>query len=216
MIFASDLNIKLKTFGWSLSGGMDMDDNKYPDLLVGAYNSGHAVHMRSAPVVHMKASVNFDENSKQIDLEDLKCTLRDRSRVPCVQVSVSLQYTGIGVPKKMGFSLDYNLDAKKENQKRLFLLQEEGKSSRTRTITMLKDREFKETFKVYLLGSKIHDKLTSLDIQMRYSLSDPVTPGLLNPVLGHGDHLATDSLNIQKECGADNICIPNLSIQTKE
>jgi len=216
VIFASDLNIKLKTFGWSMSGGMDMDDNKYPDLLVGAYDSGHAVHMRSAPVVHMKASVNFDENSKQIDLEDLKCTLRDRSRVPCVQVSVSLQYTGIGVPKKMGFSLDYNLDAKKENQKRLFLLQEEGKSSRTRTITMLKDREFKETFKVYLLGSKIHDKLTSLDIQMRYSLSDPITPGLLNPVLGHGDHLATDSLNIQKECGADNICIPNLSIQTKE
>eukprot|EP00092_Neocalanus_flemingeri_P075464 GFUD01093478.1.p1 GENE.GFUD01093478.1~~GFUD01093478.1.p1 ORF type:complete len:1604 (-),score=365.26 GFUD01093478.1:1523-5899(-) len=219
VIFASDLNLNLKTFGWSLSGGMDMDDNKYPDLLVGAYHSGHAVHMRAAPVVHMTASVNFDENSKQIDLEDLKCTLRDRSRVPCVQVSVSLKYTGIGVPNKMDFSLDYNLDAKKEKQKRLFLLQEEGKSSRTRTISMLKDREFKETFKVYLLGSKIHDKLTSLDIQMRYSLSSEAlastTQGLI-PVLGHGDHLATDSLNIQKECGADNICIPNLSIQTKE
>merc|ERR1719295_1427639 len=141
VIFASDLNnLNLKTFGWSLSGGMDMDDNKYPDLLVGAYDSGHAVHMRSAPVVHMTASVNFDENSKQIDLEDLKCQLRDRSRVPCVQVSVSLQYTGIGVPNRMEFSLDYNLDAKKENQKRLFFIQEEGRSSRTRTITMLKDR----------------------------------------------------------------------------
>jgi len=221
VIFASDLNnLNLKTFGWSLSGGMDMDDNKYPDLLVGAYDSGHAVHMRSAPVVHMTASVNFDENSKQIDLEDLKCQLRDRSRVPCVQVSVSLQYTGIGVPNRMEFSLDYNLDAKKENQKRLFFIQEEGRSSRTRTITMLKDREFKETFKVYILGSKIHDKLTSLDIQMRYSLSSQAltstTQGGLIPVLGHGDHLATDSLNIQKECGTDNICIPNLSIQTKE
>ena len=196
-----------------------MDDNKYPDLLVGAYDSGHAVHMRSAPVVHMTASVNFDENSKQIDLEDLKCTLRDKSRVPCVQVTVSLKYTGIGVPNKMEFSLDYNLDAKKENQKRLFFRQEEGKSSRTKTIPMLKDREFKEKFEVYLLGSKIHDKLASLDIQMRYSLSSQAlsstTQGLI-PVLGHGDHLATDSLNIQKECGSDNICIPNLSIQTKE
>jgi len=219
VIFASDLNLDLKTFGWSLSGGLDMDDNKYPDLLVGAYHSGHAVHMRSAPVVHMTASVSFDESSKQIDLDDLKCTLRDRSRVPCVQVSVSLKYTGIGVPNKMDFSLDYNLDAKKEKQKRLFLLQDEGRSSSSRTISMLKDREFKETFKVYLLGSKIHDKLTSLDIQMRYSLSSKAlasTTGGLIPVLGHGDHLATDSLNIQKECGADNICIPNLSIQTKE
>ena len=37
--------------------------------------------MRSAPVAHMTASVNFDVVSKQIDLEDLKCTLRDRTRV---------------------------------------------------------------------------------------------------------------------------------------
>ena len=196
-----------------------MDNNKYPDLLVGAYHSGHVVHMRSAPVVHMAASVSFDESSKQIDLDQLQCTLRDRTRVPCVQVSVSLKYTGIGVPGKMDFSLDYNLDAKKEKQKRLFFLQEEGKSSRSRPIQMLKDREWKETFKVYLPGSKIHDKLTSLDIQMRYSLSSQAlatTTQGLTPVLGHGDNLATDSLNIQKECGSDNICIPNLSIKTRE
>ena len=70
---------------------MDMDNNDYPDLLVGAYDSGneilsqsswreivggnennvswpgHAVYMRSAPVAHMTASVNFDVVSKQID-----------------------------------------------------------------------------------------------------------------------------------------------------
>jgi len=33
-------------------------------------------------------------------------------------------------------------------------------------------------------------------------------------VLGHGEHLATDSINIQKECGSDNICIPEISINT--
>ena len=37
-----------------------MDDNKYPDLLVGAYDSGHVVHMKAAPVAHMKADVSFD------------------------------------------------------------------------------------------------------------------------------------------------------------
>ena len=39
---------------------MDMDGNDYPDLLVGAYDSGHAVHMRTAPVAHVTATVNFD------------------------------------------------------------------------------------------------------------------------------------------------------------
>lgn len=29
----------LTTFGFSLSGGLDMDDNTYPDLVVGAYES---------------------------------------------------------------------------------------------------------------------------------------------------------------------------------
>ena len=194
---------------------MDIDENKYPDLLVGAYESGHAVSMSSAPVAHMTASVSFDVSSKQIDLEDQRCRLRDRSPVPCVQVSVSLSYTGTGVPNKMDFTLDYNLDAKKENQKRMFLLDAEGQSSRSSKISMLKDREWRETFKVYLQGSKIYDKLTSLDIQLRYSSATQAGYGLA-PVLGHGDHVVSDSLNIQKECGADNICIPNLSIQTQQ
>ena len=100
----------------------------------------------------------------------------------------------------------------------MFLLEDEGKSSRTRTISMLKDREWKESFKVYLLESQIYDKLTSLDIQMKYSLDDTVqvvSGSGLTPVLAHGDHLETDSLSIQKECGNDNICIPNLSISTQ-
>lgn len=32
MIEAGDLNTGLSTFGWSLSGGHDMDNNRYPGL----------------------------------------------------------------------------------------------------------------------------------------------------------------------------------------
>ena len=47
----------LRTFGWSLSGGMDLDGNEYPDLLVGAYESAKAVYLKSSPVVHLKSEV---------------------------------------------------------------------------------------------------------------------------------------------------------------
>ncbi len=50
----------LRTFGWSLSAGMDLDRNEYPDLLVGAYDSASAVYLRSAPVVHVDAEVRLD------------------------------------------------------------------------------------------------------------------------------------------------------------
>ena len=39
IVLASELSKNLNTFGFSLAGGLDIDDNKYPDLVVGAYES---------------------------------------------------------------------------------------------------------------------------------------------------------------------------------
>ena len=38
-IYAAELGVAVSTFGWSLSGGLDMDNNYYPDILVGAYEA---------------------------------------------------------------------------------------------------------------------------------------------------------------------------------
>ena len=54
---ASDIDTSISTFGWSLSAGMDLDENEYPDLLIGAYESANAVYLRSAPVVHLDSKV---------------------------------------------------------------------------------------------------------------------------------------------------------------
>ena len=58
------------------------------------------------------------------------------------------------------------LDAKKEQRKRMFFMAEEGRSRRKKTITMLKGREFRESFTVYLSPAGVKDKLTSLDVQV--------------------------------------------------
>ena len=38
----------------------------------------------------------------------------------------------------------------------------------------------------------------------------------LLPVLGHDDKMATDTMSIQKNCGQDNICVPNLMVQASQ
>lgn len=39
VITAESLPVLMKTFGYALSGGVDLDANGYPDLLVGAYEN---------------------------------------------------------------------------------------------------------------------------------------------------------------------------------
>ena len=63
-ILGKDVDSGIRTFGWSLSGGMDLDGNKYPDVLVGAYESSNAVYIRSAPVVHLDSKVHDRNTSK--------------------------------------------------------------------------------------------------------------------------------------------------------
>ena len=56
-VSAADLVIPLQAFGYSISGGIDMDSNGYPDLLVGAYASDSAVVLWSRPVVDVTVTI---------------------------------------------------------------------------------------------------------------------------------------------------------------
>lgn len=92
----------ISTFGFALSGGTDMDNNQYPDLVVGAYESDTAYLMKSRPVAQMSTSVNFmSVVNKQIALEHRNCTTVDGTRVPCLFLATCLQYTGIGVDDQL-------------------------------------------------------------------------------------------------------------------
>lgn len=75
VISASDVALttrqpRLRTFGWSLTSGVDVDNNKYLDLLVGAYESGTAVLFRTLSVarIQINASSNLANNILPIDL----------------------------------------------------------------------------------------------------------------------------------------------------
>lgn len=51
----------LKTFGYSLSGGLDMDGNSYPDLLVGAYESDKALLFLTRPIIDIKIDIRSED-----------------------------------------------------------------------------------------------------------------------------------------------------------
>ena len=59
-IAASQLNNGLLGFGISISRGVDVDGNQYPDFAVGSYTSGDAVLLRTRPVLQFVATMTAE------------------------------------------------------------------------------------------------------------------------------------------------------------
>ncbi|XP_025263370.1 integrin alpha-PS2 isoform X2 [Camponotus floridanus] len=221
VIHAEDLDNPVQTFGFSVAGGLDLDGNIYPDLVVGAYESGAAMFFRSRPVIKMDSYVTFDSESKLISLDNRNCTLSDNTRVTCLPLRACFRYSGEGVLMRHNFNIQYVLDVKKTKNPRLFFLELEGRNTMNHTITVERDRQFCRTVQVYVTPN-IRDKLTSLDAEMRMSLEeeripdnrrrDPRMP--LRPVLG-ATTSRKDTLSIRKNCGPDNVCIPDLQLNVR-
>uniref|UniRef100_A0A8D3CF49 Integrin alpha-2 domain-containing protein n=1 Tax=Scophthalmus maximus TaxID=52904 RepID=A0A8D3CF49_SCOMX len=56
----------VRRFGYSISGGLDIDNNQYPDIAVGSLNDS-VVLFRSRPVIHVIRDISIDP--QYIDLE---------------------------------------------------------------------------------------------------------------------------------------------------
>lgn len=83
-ITAEDLppsvNIK-RSFGYSLSGALDLDQNGYPDLLVGAYDNDAVVLLRGRPIIDIVTSVKGELTN--IDPQQEGCRADPTSPLVC-------------------------------------------------------------------------------------------------------------------------------------
>ncbi|XP_050537137.1 integrin alpha-PS2 isoform X2 [Daktulosphaira vitifoliae] len=209
----------VSTFGFSLAGGMDLDNNEYPDLIIGAYESDTVFYMKSRPVVQMSNTIEFQSPSKQISLEDRGCLTKDGSSVPCLYLKSCLKYTGLGVDEQLNIEYQIILDSKKSKAPRMFVNGEESIFMYNRSLTLNKNTI--ECPKVLVfLKNNIRDKLTPLEAELRYRIIEDTRKftTTLPPVLDLENELyavSRDSIMIQKNCGDDNICIPDLRLIAK-
>jgi len=221
VIVGSDVRNNIRSFGFSLAGGVDMDSNLYPDLVVGAAHSNQAVLLRSRPVINLEADLKFVTEAGKIDMEgDKECMISTGESVACVPIKTCLKYTGIGVEKKIEVSVKLVLDTKKQLSSRLFFLDREDDYEWTQNFVLTKEVPFCKTYDVYLIPN-VRDKLTALEAQLNCQIPEDQDDGdttHLSPVLGVQDRpeevgvISKDTVNIQKDCGDDNICIPDLKI----
>ncbi|XP_065213980.1 integrin alpha-PS2 isoform X2 [Planococcus citri] len=215
----------LNTFGYSLSGGSDLDDNLYPDLVVGAYESDVVYLFRSRPVIQLVANFSFATTKKAIGLDEFTCQLRGNIWVPCVTLQMCLVYDGIGVESQIELWVRITLDSRNPKASRMFFLEKDEAYSATNKEP---DRIFQNRLRLYK-GTTLcrnmttyvarlsanQDKLTPLEAELKYELVElgPRRPNVLPSILNMDDETPLtrkDFLSIKNNCGDDNVCIPDL------
>ncbi|CAL4083658.1 unnamed protein product [Meganyctiphanes norvegica] len=220
VIYASEVSNSLSTFGWSLSGGLDMDNNQYPDLLIGAYQANSAVLLKSRPIVNLfNHSLTFLLEGNTIDIESSNldgsgCRSLSGDLVHCVMLRLCLAYRGLGVPNNMEIEVDYMLDDKQAIEPRLSFISNDQRKFEER-IKLKKETLKCKSHEVYVKQDP-NDKLTPMTADVSYRLVEPNysrSKRDLSPILNQREKASlSDSITIQKNCGKDNVCIPDLTL----
>ncbi|XP_035905010.1 integrin alpha-PS2 isoform X1 [Anopheles stephensi] len=224
VIQAEDLSVgtRLSTFGFAVSGGIDLDGNQYPDMVVGAYESDKTFVFKARPVAAMEASTLFGTERKLIALDERNCTVvQTQKLVACTVLHSCLKYKGINVPSMLDIEISWTLDARKPRNPRMFFLDQDSNSNRTLSMRLTRDKLECRSDTVYV-ADNIRDKITPLEVEMAYRLRQNTQNrqrrprANVEPVLDHNrGTVQRDTINIQKNCGPDNVCVPDLRMEVK-
>lgn len=121
-IKSSDLGLNvlpIKTFGSSLSGGIDLDNNSYPDLLIGAYQSAAAVVLFSRPIINIRTEVRSNE-LKKLDPTKQGCDSDPGTNLTCFSFKACCSIEPYESSPKQTLNLLYTIEAETFNSKKKF------------------------------------------------------------------------------------------------
>ncbi|XP_061640859.1 integrin alpha-5-like isoform X2 [Phyllopteryx taeniolatus] len=207
-------------FGFALRGNTDLDQNGYPDLIVGAFGADKSVLYRSRPIVTASASLTvqptmFNQEEKPCELP----TWNGTTVVSCVSITFCLLAQGKHLPSHLDFLVEIQLDSMKQNQKesvRRTLFLDSQQPRLVKTFSLADGQRLCHDTRIYLRAEEeFRDKLSPIFISLAFSLDPqaPVDRHGLRPILNYQtQQLIEKKAQIQLDCGEDNICVPDLKL----
>ncbi|XP_078655936.1 integrin alpha-6-like isoform X1 [Branchiostoma floridae x Branchiostoma belcheri] len=220
----------IRTFGYSLSGGTDLDDNGYKDLLVGAYETANVVLLRARPVVTVEATF---EGPGTIDPNDFSsaCSVGVNASYICFDVTVKLTYTSRARGSRDDrITVDYKVEAEKTRldanlNSRVFFNSRLDQNSFQGQVRLRDGRTAERTVKVYVKRD-VRDYLRPIPLELNYDLPQntpslpnagrPVTNLINFPILNMAVGNKRDlQVHFQKDCGEDQNCNSNMLLSAR-
>uniref|UniRef100_A0A8C2ZK22 Integrin, alpha V n=1 Tax=Cyclopterus lumpus TaxID=8103 RepID=A0A8C2ZK22_CYCLU len=186
------------SFGYSMTGNTDIDQNGYP----------------ARPVISVNATL--DITPQIINLEEKTCELPNTSTL-VFTVKYCLKASGRGAPATLNFRVDLLLDRSKpkDTKRVLFLHSQTVQFSKNMTVLNGKVPACEEQSVFLRDDREFRDKITPISVVMEYSLDYQQAAdqtGLL-PILDmSAPSNVTKQAHILLDCGDDNICKPDLRL----
>ncbi|XP_031700495.1 integrin alpha-7 isoform X1 [Anarrhichthys ocellatus] len=214
----------VRRFGYSISGGLDIDNNHYPDIAVGSLNDS-VVLFRARPVIHVIRDVSIEPQF--IDLEQYNCKGREGV---CMEVTACFTFTAHPEHYSPHITLVVHFEADTERRKlglphRVNFLGHsslEPEFTQIEEVALHRQRHPVCTTATFQLHENIRDKLRPISLAITHTIKR-VPPrrhsGVkrlekLAPVLSDSPSNTLHSeVNFLREgCGSDKICQSNLKL----
>ncbi|XP_034256700.1 integrin alpha-PS1 isoform X2 [Thrips palmi] len=240
IIRAENLSADISTLGYSLSGGLDLDENGYPDLLAGAYESDSVVLLRSRPIVGIRTNVHPERNLVNIDPNGQGCE-RDREyKHTCFSFQTCCTIEAVKHGQRHGESgksvrVKYRIDAETfAGNNRKFSRVWFGPDNTTRPsyVERVIQPEMSSTGSlnhceehIVYVKENTPDIQSAIKFKLSYSLiqdkprvprpGEPV-PSLSDyPILNQQEAAKTFTATFQKDCGNNDICESDLHVDAE-
>lgn len=224
----SSVDTGLRLFGSSLAGIVDMDDNGYPDIAVGAYGSNKAVLFRTRSIVNVEGEIQLSRNQIVVESDDNLCLLDGGKYYKCLNLSLCFTNKDKGAANFSGLEITYSVDLDRVKVvrgtnffRRIFFLEEvSGNKVHTikgvQNLTKQGERQCTPPRTVYLKEKdSLADVASSLTFDLDFGLVESCG-NTLCPVFN--DSLLTThraKAFFMKRCKNQKVCVPDLAVEGK-
>lgn len=238
IIHSDDTPIKLRTFGYSLSGGIDMDGNGYPDLLVGAYDNDAVALLRARKIIDITTFVRYarkdgtyQEKIEPIDPNQIGCTADPTSNHTCFTFEACCRTESLTKSEGMqNLKLNYHIEAEtysgvKKFSRVWFGFGRNKPHYINRTVTLDATKLIHCQREMVYLKENTRDIQSPIKFRLNYTLvqEEPIMPAKGDslpdikkyPILNQQEAARIFEATFQKDCGDNDICESDLEINAK-
>ncbi|KAM8933367.1 integrin alpha-4 isoform 2-T2 [Pelodytes ibericus] len=210
----------LRMFGQSISGGLDVDENGYKDIAIGAFLSDAVVLLRTRPVVIISAALKMPNTVNRTKFE---CKENGHPAV-CMNVSVCFTYQGLDVPGHIVLHYNITSDTRRKTgtHARFYFYSNGTTDAISGTIDIRQRSENCNTHQAFM-RKDVRDILTPIHMVSQYHLGEHVVYkgqkrnvqefAPLKPILQQKDNrnILKHTVNFARHCVLKN-CSADLQI----